>query len=142
MYSARCQVGAMAALLSALSAELTKKTIRQVPSLPSDLAKHWHCSLRGLIGAENGQGQQVAQHDAGNTFALWRKGAADGGSGGGCFHGDMDGRVDGQQPYGFVGGGDDRRSALPCKDSPDSQSRLKPGSSAWAEKSPNKSLSQ
>ena len=67
MYSARCQVGAMAALLSALSAELTKKTIRQVPSLPSDLAKHWHCSLRGLIGAENGQGQQVAQHDAGDS---------------------------------------------------------------------------
>lgn len=102
--------------------------MRQVDSKSAkDLAKHWHRSTQLKHVMENGQGQQVAQHDAGNTFALRRKGAADEGSGGGCFHGDVDGRVDGQQPYGFVGGGDDRRSALPCKDSPGSQSRLKPG---------------
>lgn len=36
MYSARCQVDAMAALLSALSAELTKKTIAtRMPSTKS-----------------------------------------------------------------------------------------------------------
>ena len=55
------------------------------------------------------------------------------------FHVDVDGRCDGQQPYGFVvvvmiAG------ALPCKDSPDSQSRLKPGSGP-GRTSPNESLS-
>ena len=54
------------------------------------------------------------------------------------FHVDVDGRCDGQQPYGFVvvvmiAG------ALPCKDSPDSQSRLKPGLRP-GRTSPNESL--